>query len=144
MKLYVRHIIIFSIPINFIWEMAQMPFYQNMPWDLDLSLFCLVASFGDALMILIIFLTVALLVKNKDWLLNLTIRNILLALIIGFIIAVLVEQYALENNMWAYSKIMPYLPIWNIGISPVLQMMILPLIIFKLTKYETVTVSRRK
>lgn len=113
-----------------------MPLYKNMPWNLDTTLFCLAASFGDAVMILIIFLTVSFLVKNNDWLLNFTMKNTLLALIVGLIIAILVEQYALNNDMWSYDVLMPKIPLWDIGVSPILQMMILPFVVFKLTKYE--------
>ncbi len=144
MKNYIKYIALFSIPINFIWEMVQMPLYKDMPWDLYTALFCLAASVGDAAMILIIFFAVILLVKNKNWLLNLTLQNIFLTLIVGFIIALLVEQYALNNDMWRYGEIMPRIPLWDIGISPILQMLILPLVIFRLTKYEMKKKSRSK
>ncbi len=138
MKNYIINIITLAIPINFIWEMVQMPLYKNMPWNLDTALFCFVASIGDAVMILLIFFAVALLIKDKEWLQNLNIRNVFLTLFVGFIIAVLVEQYALNNDMWSYNKIMPRIPFWNIGIVPVLQMLILPLIIFVITKNENI------
>ncbi len=143
MKNYITNIIALSIPINFIWEMAQMPLYKNMPWDLDTSLFCLAASIGDTVMILIIFFAVAILIKDKDWLRNLNKGNVFLTLFVGFIIAILVEQYALNNDMWSYNNIMPKIPFWNIGIAPILQMLILPLIIFVITKNENKNILRR-
>ena len=121
-----------------------MPFYENMPWNFETSLFCLIASFGDALMILIIFYVVALLAKDFNWILNLNPLKIFLSLIVGIIIGVLVEQFALTFNMWDYSSLMPIIPWGKIGISPILQMLILPLVVFKLTKYQITNLERRK
>ncbi len=133
MKKIIIYIILISIPINFIWEMAQMPLYKNMPWNLDTSLFCLVASFGDALMIIIIFFSVAFILKENNWILDLTLQKIVLMLLVGFIIAILVERFALVDNMWSYSALMPIIP-FNVGLSPILQMVILPLLIFRIIK----------
>ena len=133
MKKTIINIILFSIPINFIWEMAQMPLYNEMPWNLDTSLFCFVASLGDAIMILVIFFTVAFLLRNKNWIFSLTSLNVIITLTVGFIIAVIVERLALADNMWSYSELMPIIP-FNVGLSPILQMLVLPLLVFKLTK----------
>ena len=141
---YIKYIILFSISINFTWEMAQMPFYENMPWNFETSIFCLIASFGDAIMILIIFYFVAVVAKDFNWILNLNPLKIILSLITGIIIGVLVEQIALVFNMWSYSNLMPLIPWGKIGISPILQMLILPLVVFKLTKYKITNLERRK
>jgi len=137
MKNYLKYITLFSIPINFIWEMAQMPLYKDMPWDLDTALFCLVASFGDAVMILIIFFSVAFVLKNTAWILDLTLQKILLTVFVGIIIALLVERFALIDNMWSYSELMPIIP-FDVGLSPILQMMVLPLLIFQIIKNRIV------
>ncbi len=133
MKYYFKYIILISIPLNFIWEMSQMPLYKNMPWNLDTTLFCLVASLGDALMVLVIFFSVSFILKDKDWIMDLTLQNILFTFLVGFIIAVLVERFALVDNMWSYSELMPIIP-FDVGLSPVLQMVILPLLIFRIIK----------
>jgi len=137
MKNYIIYITLFSIPINFVWEMAQMPLYKNMPWNLDTTLFCLAASFGDAVMILIIFFSVALLLRKISWLINLTLSKTILTLLIGFIIAVIVERIALADNMWSYSELMPIIP-FGVGLSPILQMLLLPLLVFNLTKNKII------
>ena len=139
---FIKYIILYSIPINFVWEMVQMPFYKNMPWDLYTALYCSAASVGDAVMILIIFYTVAFFVKDIKWIFNIKLREITLSLIIGFIISVFVEQSALSINMWDYSSLMPKIPLLDAGITPVLQMLVLPLFIFKLTKYRLTNISR--
>jgi len=137
MKKMIINIIIFSIPINFVWEMAQMPLYKNMLWNLDTTFFCLAAGFGDAVMILIIFFSVALLLRKISWLINLTLSKTILTLLIGFIIAVIVERIALADNMWSYSELMPIIP-FGVGLSPILQMLLLPLLVFNLTKNKII------
>ena len=113
-----------------------MPLYKNMPWNLNTSLFCLIASFVDAAIILIIYFIVTLLLQDSYWILELKLKSILLSLFIGFILSVIAEKIAITNNMWSYSNIMPLLLNWNVGISPILQMLILPLIVFKLTQLK--------
>ncbi len=130
---HIKNIIILSIPINFIWEMLQMPLYSNMHWDLRSSLYCSVASIGDAVMILIIYFFVSFLLKNKYWILELQINSIILSILIGFVLSFMVEDMALTLNLWKYSNLMPTLINSNIGVSPILQMVILPLLVFKLT-----------
>ena len=56
-------------------------------------------------------------------------RQRLLAIVfVGFLLAVLVEKYALANSMWSYNAWMPVLPELNVGLTPVLQMMLIPLV----------------
>jgi sterol desaturase/sphingolipid hydroxylase (fatty acid hydroxylase superfamily) len=110
--------------------MAQMPLYKNMPWNLDTSFFCLAASIGDAVMILIIYFITALLLKNPKWLGDLNNKKIIVSSVVGFGIALLFEKIALYYGLWSYSNLMPILPLGQIGISPILQMLILPFLVF--------------
>ena len=50
----------------------------------------------------------------------------------GGIGAVAAEIRNLSAGSWAYSKSMPIIPFLNVGLSPVLQFMLLPAIIFYL------------
>ena len=73
----IKNIIVFSIPINFVWEFAQIPLYSNMSWNLNTYMFCLVASVSDAVMTLAIFFVVAFLVNDVNWIVNLKFKEIL-------------------------------------------------------------------
>lgn len=112
-----------------------MPFYKNMKWDLQSTLFCFFASIGDVFMILIIFFSVAYLVKNKKWILMFNFKNILFTVFAGLLLSLIVEYMALSLSLWSYTKLMPKIYISNIpvGIVPLLQMIILPFLVFKLT-----------
>ncbi len=112
-----------------------MPFYENMNWDLQSMLYCFAASIGDVLMTLIIFFTVGYLVKNKNWLLRFNSKNILFMLITSLLLSLIVEEIAIRLSLWSYTDLMPKIYITNIkiGIIPLLQMIILPFLVFKLT-----------
>ena len=136
----IKNIIVFSIPINFVWEFAQIPLYSNMSWNLNTYMFCLVASVSDAVMTLAIFFVVAFLVNDVNWIVNLKFKEILFSLIIGFILSVLVEQSALSINNRSYSNLMPTIPLFGAGISPILQMLLLPLFVFYLSQIKLKTI----
>ena len=55
LKNYVTKIIVISFFLNFVWEMIQMPFYDNFSISSTTTIFCLLASIGDVIMILIIY-----------------------------------------------------------------------------------------
>lgn len=135
-KKIISSIFFISVIINFVWEMAQMPFYNNYHFNLENSLFCFIASLGDAIMILIIFLTGKIVFKNYSWIDNLNIYKILFTLIAGLILAIFVELAGLRLDLWNYSNFMPKIKFLSIGILPVLQMLILPLGVFQLIKLK--------
>ncbi len=44
-----------SVPLNFLWEVAQMPLYVEEGDLLEFAVHCVVPSLGDGLIVLIIF-----------------------------------------------------------------------------------------
>ena len=52
----------------------------------------------------------------------------------GLIIAVMVEWIAMSGlGRWSYTASMPLLPVLGVGVVPVVQMLVLPPVIFKIT-----------
>ncbi len=114
--------------LNFVWEVAQSflyaPHYQGLGQLISVHLW---ASLGDVVMVAVI-LSVAEVVsgrisKNKNKKLEL-----LSIIFFGFLLAVAVEKYALVNSMWAYNSLMPVLPWLKVGLTPVLQLMLIPIV----------------
>ncbi|WP_354357980.1 hypothetical protein [Pedobacter sp. UYP30] len=93
-------------------------------------LFCLLASVADAIMVLLIYFGFALVYKNAPWIENLKRSKIILLILAGAISAVLAETRHLSIGTWSYADTMHVIPILNAGLSPVLQFMILPLLIY--------------
>ena len=137
-------IALYAFLLNFIWEMVQMPFYVNMDWGLQSTVYCFAASIGDVFMILIIFFIVGYLVKNKNWLLSFNRKNILFTLFAGLLLSLIVEGIGIRLSMWNYTDLMPELLLLNIGIVPVLQMLVLPILTFKLSAYTIRNLTNRK
>ncbi len=135
--LTLKKIAMISFPINFIWEMGQMPFYSGMSYNLANTLFCLVASIGDVFMIIMIFFGVAFLTKDYNWVYKSTLRQYGLAMIVGLFLAIFVEYFALKLGLWQYSYRMPLITNTGIGIIPLLQMVVLPSVVFNFLRYST-------
>jgi hypothetical protein len=142
-KKIIKVIAYYSFTLNFIWEMLQMSFYKNMYWDLQSTLYCFAASLGDIFMTLIIFFTVGFLVKDMMWITNLNFKKIIFSLFTGLIIALIVEHIALVLNLWSYSDLMPKISFGNIGVVPILQMLVLPLLVFKLTALKVNSTNKK-
>ena len=54
--------------------------------------------------------------------------------ILGFVVAVVIEQHELLTGKWDYVLAMPIVPILKVGLAPVLQMTLLLPLSFYLTK----------
>jgi hypothetical protein len=121
---------ILAFILNFAWEIIQMPLYKNNVYDVRHISFCALASVADAVMVLLLYFSFALVYKNAFWIKGINIQMALLLSLTGGIGAILAEMRHLSKADWAYSSSMPIIPLVNAGISPVLQFMLLPLLIY--------------
>lgn len=130
---YVLTIIIVAFLLNSVWEILQIPLYEGGTYTWSHILFCLLASVVDVVMVLLIYFGFAIIYKNALWIQNLNPSRIIFLILTGGIGAVLEEARHLSMGTWGYAQTMPVLPILNAGLSPVLQFMILPLLIYMLS-----------
>ena len=123
-----------AVAINFIWEMTQAVLFVPMGgWTngwMDGTRRCFVASLGDGVIVLSIAAIGWLLFQRGDWIVRPGVRGYVLMATVGIAIAVLIERYALATARWAYTEHMPILPLVDVGLVPVLQMVILPAVVF--------------
>lgn len=121
-----------AVAVNFAWEMAQMRLYASTgSWFQD-SAGCLRASLGDGGMVLMIYAAGAFLFRRLDWFRQPRVLGYALILTMGAILAAAFEIAALRSGRWAYGPSMPQLPMTaGLGLPPMLQMLILPPVIFK-------------
>ena len=90
---------------------------------------CFIPSLGDGLMTLIIYWAGWLGFRDWQWILHPGSRGYLLMLGIGLNLAVIIELNALYlTGAWAYNDQMIVIPMLGVGLSPVLQMLVLPLV----------------
>ena len=52
--------------------------------------------------------------------------------VIGFIVAISIEWYALATDRWAYNVYMPIIPFLSVGLTPTIQLALLGLLSFKI------------
>ena len=124
----VFYLFILAFALNFIWEISQsflyMPHYVGISGLIKVHF---IASLGDVVILSIIFLLSYFifgfnLLKDKY-----SAKNLFVVIIIGLIIAVLIEKYALVTGRWEYNSAMPIIPLLKVGLTPVLQMILIPL-----------------
>ena len=124
---FLLRLFIVAVGINFIWEMAQMPLYRNMPFDDPQSWwFCFRASLGDGVIVMIIWAIGAALFRAYHWYRPLGRLGAPVLLLSGAVIAVAIEIHAISAGRWAYSELMPIVPAVGVGASPFVQLLILP------------------
>jgi hypothetical protein len=113
--------------LNFIWEISQAflyaPHYVGIA---GLVAVHLRASLGDIFLVFLIlmldiFIFSKIFMEEKvKWI------RITLMMLSGFVLAVVIEKYALATGRWSYNPLMPIIPGLNVGLTPILQMMLIP------------------
>ena len=124
---------VMSVFVNYLWEMAQAPLYEGMD---DFSIVwwhCGLAALGDGLLVLLIYAAGWAVLRRQDWFAHPGATGYAVMLLVGLVIGVSIEWLAVFiANQWAYTARMPLVPLLNVGLAPVAQMLVLPALIFRL------------
>ncbi|MEO7312721.1 MAG: hypothetical protein ABIX01_20220 [Chitinophagaceae bacterium] len=134
-KRFVLITTVLAFVLNIVWEFVQMPLYRDAAFDAQHIAFCLLASVADAIMVLLLYFVFAIIYKQPFWIKYLNILRAFMLVVIGGIGAILAEMRHLSQGNWAYDSSMPILPFVNVGLSPLLQFMLLPVIIYYVSFY---------
>jgi hypothetical protein len=132
---FVQLLLIFAVGalVNFPWELAQSPLYAGMG-DIRANLWhCLLSSFGDGALLLLMFAVGLIVFRRMDWFERPGARGYLVMLAGGLAIAVGIEWVAVHlAQRWEYTNQMPRVPGLDVGIVPVAQMLVLPPLVFRI------------
>lgn len=120
--------------LNLAWEILQSPLFSSFINYQQHLLKCLVASIGDAIVILLFYLAIAAMHKNLSWIKNVRATDIIYLTLMGFAFSIVFEKLALSLGWWSYKSTMPLLPILKVGLIPAIQMTILPSLIIVIVK----------
>ena len=134
-KRFVLIVAVLAFLLNFAWELIQMPLYNSASFGMDHVAFCALGSVADAIMVLLLYFGLAFIFNNPLWIQSLNGKRIALVILIGGIGGILGEMRHLSLGSWAYADSMPIIPLVNVGISPVLQFMTLPLLSYFFSFY---------
>lgn len=123
---------VLAVLFHYPWELAQSPLYLGMENFRAMWWHCFVASVGDGFLVLFIFVTGWVVLRRQAWFVQPGVRGYFLMLVVGLVIGVSVEWAAVHVlGRWAYTAQMPLIPGLGVGIVPILQMLVLPPLIFR-------------
>ena len=128
-----------AVLVNFLWEVPQMALYEwwGASWSVGL-LVCFQAALGDGLLILALYGMGYAFFRRREWILQPSVTGYTFLVLAGMAVAVAIEMQALAWNRWSYNALMPVIPGLGVGLVPVVQMMILPPLVFYLTRWRLV------
>ncbi len=122
-----------AVLINYIWEIAQSPLYVGMESFNLVWWHCGLAAIGDGLLVLLIYAAGWAVLRRRDWFVHPGGIGCAVMLLAGLVIGASVEWLAVFiGNRWEYTARMPLVPLLNVGLAPVAQMLVLPLLIFRI------------
>ena len=125
---------------NYAWEMLQMPLYAGMSngW-----VRCAHAAASDVAVLAFLYGVLAAASARWLWFRDAIVPRGAALATIGFLTAVLIELRALAAGEWSYTEQMPLVPPFGVGLSPVLQTMVIPLGLAWLSRVVTGRASER-
>lgn len=120
--------------LNFLWEVSQGFLYVGYQYDWKHIAFCALASVADVVMVLILFYGFVLVYGEIGWTQNLTPIRVALLTLAGGAGAIVAEKIHTARGSWSYTDAMPMLLWVNVGLIPVLQFTVLPLLVFLISR----------
>lgn len=135
-------VFLFALLLNYPWELIQAPLFEGMAvaphWEAVKV--CTRATFGDGIIMLIAFWAVAFAVRSRRWLLNPRAWEVAAFIAAGVLITIVIEHFATRSSHpswgWAYSSLMPTLPVLGTGLTPLLQWIMLPGLVLWLSRRQ--------
>lgn len=119
--------------VNYPWEIGQAFLYIGMDYSLSMWWHCFVASLGDGVLVWVIYGVGCVILGRSDWFSVHGRNRYVVMLTSGLIIGVAVEWLATHVfDRWSYTDQMPLIEGFDIGWVPVLQMLLLPPLVFRL------------
>jgi hypothetical protein len=127
-----------SFFLNFFWEVAQTYFYTMKDASFSTMLYGWVhCTLGDVMITLGSFWIISLINRNRRWFLNpkkLSFAGFLLA---GVLYTILSEwMNAQIFKSWGYNELMPIIPWMKVGLTPLLQWIVIPSAVILLARHH--------
>ena len=141
------NVFMFAFFLNYPWENLQAPLFAGMRtaahWDAVMA--CTQASLGDAAIMLLAYLGVAGAKRDRWWFRSPSHGPITGFVCLGVIITILIEYLATTsvnpNWGWRYANSMPVLPLIGLGLTPLLQWLLIPPIAIWFVRRQLATID---
>ncbi len=123
--------------LNFFWEVIHTYFYTLKDSHFDTMLFgWLHCTLGDVMITVGSFWLVSLRNWNRKWFLSLKGVNFIGFIVIGVIYTFFSEWANVQIfKYWSYNETMPLIPLTKVGLSPVLQWIVIPSVVILLMRH---------
>jgi hypothetical protein len=128
---------VIAVPLNYLWELGQSSLYLPVSRLSDMWWHCFVASLGDGLLVGLIYTVCAVVFRHPNWDVRMSFSRYITMLGTGLVVGILVEGLALNVHRWRYADTMPLIPGLPVGLVPVVQMLVLPPLVFWIAKVWT-------
>lgn len=120
-------IFVVAVFVHFLWEMQQSFAYEMSGLALEqVVLNHLWASLGDGVLTLLPYCAVALARRDACWIGRWRWTDLAWVAGLGLALSLAIEWRALATGRWSYTAAMPIVPILQVGLLPVLQLILLP------------------
>lgn len=139
-----RHALIPELPLtgfgfltHFVWEMLQVPWFTGMAEASHGSVvwLCIRATAGDVLILLFSFWLSSIACGHRQWLLKGEWKPAVTLITTALVLTTVMEWLATGPlERWAYADSMPIVPLLGVGLTPLLQWLLLPPLIIWLTR----------
>jgi hypothetical protein len=129
----IRRYLLFVAGANLVWETAQIPLYtiwrDGTPGEIAFAV--VHCTGGDVLIALSALVAALVLVGRGDWPSEGFVRVGALTVALGLSYTIFSEWLNTEiRGSWAYSDLMPLLPLFGAGLAPFSQWIVIPLAAF--------------
>ncbi len=120
---------VFAFLLNFPWELLQITLYVGMAeaphWAA--TKVCAFATLGDALIMVGAYWMAAFAARSRQWFVKPRQWPITVFLLAGIAITIVLERLATGPlDRWQYAGTMPVVPFLGVGLTPLLQWLVLP------------------
>ncbi len=135
----IGRLVLITLPLYFLWEMAQAPAFIGMPDDgLAATGFCALAAMADVVIVLALFAIGACVFGGRRWFVPPRTRRYVAIIVMGVALQVLLERLAVDRlALWGYQPWHPRVPWTGTGVIVLLQpAILLPLVFGLLAKWE--------
>ncbi|MEQ7154196.1 hypothetical protein [Brevundimonas aurifodinae] len=120
---------VFAFLLNFPWEFLQTPLYVGMAeaphWVA--TKVCAFATLGDAVIMVVAYWLAAVAARSRYWFLKPRQWPTTVFILAGIAITIVLELLATGPlDRWQYAAAMPVVPFLSVGLTPLLQWLVLP------------------
>lgn len=126
----IRRYILAVAGLHLIWELAQLPLYaiwrEGSAREIAIAVAHCLA--GDVLIALSTLVCALLTIGSSDWPARHFRRVAVFAVALGWVYTAFSEHVNTARGAWRYSDLMPVVPGVNVGLSPLLQWLVVPCI----------------